>query len=395
MKKYTKILAGIMAAGICIATGNLQYTVVPLDISAVSANENEVLAGYAEEILELVNEARTKAGLEPLVFNPELNAIADIRANEIIDVYSHTRPNGTIFDTLYDENNLSAYLVGENILMAYVSDDIPQYAVDSWLRSEGHRENILHDEFRNIGIGVAYNNGCYYFVQNFASDIVKWDLLGNTLKISCSGSIPDYSVNNRPWSLEREKIKEISFGDDVTGIGQWVFAFMPDVGSVVLPENIKQVGLYAFYGCTSLEKITFMNPDCEIADDFLTISQNTVIYGYVNSTAQEYAEKYNYEFESLGEAPVTSGTVPSESDLLGDANKDGTVSIADAVLIMQSLSNADKYKISEECRNAADIVDRGDGITSKDALAIQFIEAKVIEISDLPLTSEQIAKLIE
>lgn len=61
------------------------------------------------------------------------------------------------------------------------------------------------------------------------------------------------------------------------------------------------------------------------------------------------------------------------------------LSIADAVLIMQSLSNGDQYKISEKAQVAADVFGNGDGITNKDALVIQLVEAKVITAADLPL----------
>lgn len=73
----------------------------------------------------------------------------------------------------------------------------------------------------------------------------------------------------------------------------------------------------------------------------------------------------------------------------GDANEDGKINISDAVLIMQSLSAPSEYSLSEQGAENADVVDE-DGVTSKDALAIQMIDAKLIDISDLPVTSDQI-----
>lgn len=78
--------------------------------------------------------------------------------------------------------------------------------------------------------------------------------------------------------------------------------------------------------------------------------------------------------------------------LYGDVNVDGEVSIADAVLIMQSLANSDEYSISEEGKVNADVIDN-DGITAKDALVIQMVMADVLNVSDLPTTSEQIENL--
>lgn len=72
-----------------------------------------------------------------------------------------------------------------------------------------------------------------------------------------------------------------------------------------------------------------------------------------------------------GTVTVVSGSSSGEATLKGDANVDGEVTISDAVLIMQSLSNADEYKISEQGQLNADIVGDNDGITASDALEIQ------------------------
>ena len=61
----------------------------------------------------------------------------------------------------------------------------------------------------------------------------------------------------------------------------------------------------------------------------------------------------------------------SEGYILGDANGDGEVELADAIFIMQSLANPDKYQIRPELRVNADVYERGSGITANDALAIQ------------------------
>lgn len=78
--------------------------------------------------------------------------------------------------------------------------------------------------------------------------------------------------------------------------------------------------------------------------------------------------------------------------LYGDVNVDGEVSIADAVLIMQSLANSDEYSISEQGKLNADVIDN-DGITAKDALVIQMVMADTLSESDLPTTSEKIGNL--
>ncbi len=64
-------------------------------------------------------------------------------------------------------------------------------------------------------------------------------------------------------------------------------------------------------------------------------------------------------------------TAPKANGVAGDANDDGSVDMADVVLIMQSLANPDKYKLSAEAILNADVNGHGNGITTSDALSIQ------------------------
>ena len=66
----------------------------------------------------------------------------------------------------------------------------------------------------------------------------------------------------------------------------------------------------------------------------------------------------------------------------GDANCDGSVDISDSVKILQYVANSEKYPLSEQGLDNADVSERGDGITGQDAIAIQMLDAKLI--STLP-----------
>ncbi len=82
--------------------------------------------------------------------------------------------------------------------------------------------------------------------------------------------------------------------------------------------------------------------------------------------------------------PVTPTTPDApKAELFGDANCDGTVTIADAAAIYQKLANSDKYTLSEKGTANADCCNPGGGITAADALAIQKLDAKLI--SALPI----------
>ncbi|MBR4509362.1 MAG: beta-mannosidase, partial [Ruminococcus sp.] len=90
-----------------------------------------------------------------------------------------------------------------------------------------------------------------------------------------------------------------------------------------------------------------------------------------------------------GKATTTTTTTVSaapKAKLIGDANLDDNVTVADAVAILQFIGNKDKYKLSDEAKANADCCDPGDGITGSDALAIQKLDAKLI--TELPELSK-------
>jgi hypothetical protein len=66
---------------------------------------------------------------------------------------------------------------------------------------------------------------------------------------------------------------------------------------------------------------------------------------------------------------VTAAPETTSEPVKGDANCNGTLDMSDAVLIMQTIANPDKYKLSEQGKTNADM--DGNGITNNDALAVQ------------------------
>ena len=71
-------------------------------------------------------------------------------------------------------------------------------------------------------------------------------------------------------------------------------------------------------------------------------------------------------------------TTASPVTLMGDANMDGNVTIADATAILQHLGNNDDYALSAQGLLNADCSEVGNGVTAGDALAIQRLDAKII-----------------
>ncbi len=122
---------------------------------------------YINQVLTLVNQERANAGLAALKLDYNLTEVAMQRAAETTIKFDHTRPNGEMCFTLFP-SSVGGW-IGENIAAGQSS---PAAVVESWMNSEGHKENILNSNYNYIGIGcVKTNSGYVYWTQCFAGSI--------------------------------------------------------------------------------------------------------------------------------------------------------------------------------------------------------------------------------
>ena len=126
-----------------------------------------------------------------------------------------------------------------------------------------------------------------------------------------------------------------------------------------------------------------------------TSEATTTSAGTESSTTTTSAATSKPVSSSEAETTVTTVTSDKAKTIPGDANCDGEVSLADAVLIMQSIANPDKYgekgtdatHITAEGKVNADVTGGSDGITNADALAIQQFMLKMV--AELPVKAEK------
>lgn len=213
--------------------------------------------------------------------------------------------------------------------------------------------------------------------SGICGDNLTWVLNDEgTLNISGTGDMTNVS-----WDSEKESIKKVIIENGVTSIGYNAFSDCKGLTSITIPNSVTSIGNGVFCFCSGLTEITILNPKCEIYGNNGTISNgyggtgfyfNGTICGYDNSTAQAYAEKYNYNFKSFDETPVPELE-------FGDINSDGLIDSVDAtaVRIEYAAISADKDSTMTDAQKKSSDVN-GDGFTdSVDATIISMYYAKV------------------
>ncbi len=140
-------------------------TPTPTKTPAPTATSSD-LSSYANQVLQIVNQERAKAGLPALTTNKTLQAAANKRAQETVQSFSHTRPDGSSCFTVLNDYGISYRSAGENI--AY-GQRTPAEVMNAWMNSPGHRANILKSGFGKVGIGVYKVNGVIYWTQEFTN----------------------------------------------------------------------------------------------------------------------------------------------------------------------------------------------------------------------------------
>lgn len=132
------------------------------------AEQNAKSDEYAEEVIDLINKEREKAGLHPLQTDETLMKAADVRVQEISSKFSHTRPNGENYISAATEAGYPSSYVGENIV---ARADSPERAVKDWSESKDHKKNYMKSEYTYTGVAYLYDKDSEYgsyWVQLFA-----------------------------------------------------------------------------------------------------------------------------------------------------------------------------------------------------------------------------------
>lgn len=128
----------------------------------------ESASEYQREVLRIVNEKRAERGLRGLSGSEQLNNAANVRAEEICTLFSHTRPDNREWYTVFSDFGIAPGYLGENIA---AGKPTPAQIVDQWMDSPDHYANMMNENYTSVGIGYYEQSDSeyhYYWVQLFS-----------------------------------------------------------------------------------------------------------------------------------------------------------------------------------------------------------------------------------
>lgn len=114
----------------------------------------------SKKAFALINDYRESKGLSRIIWDDSVYQMALIRSKELLQMFSHTRPDGSYFNTV-------GYVIIENLAGGQKT---PERVVSTWIDSQGHNENLLNDLLTNGAVAlIKFEGGDYKYY---------WTLLG-------------------------------------------------------------------------------------------------------------------------------------------------------------------------------------------------------------------------
>lgn len=120
-------------------------------------------------VVQRINAVRGEHMRPPLRTDADLARLAREYSCALLrrGILSHTDPDGKTVGDRVRAAGKSFLAVGENLASSTGPGDPVGAAIEAWMRSVGHRENILRPDFTDTGVGVCRDGTTYYFTQVF------------------------------------------------------------------------------------------------------------------------------------------------------------------------------------------------------------------------------------
>jgi uncharacterized protein YkwD len=129
--------------------------------------ERGVHSAVERKVVRLTNKRRAAHGCRPLRAVRTIGRAAKRHSNKMArrNELSHQLPGEPDVGARLSNAGYDGWTMwGENVAVGYPT---ARSVVKAWMRSPGHRRNILTCRFRHIGVGVARGHGRLWWTQDF------------------------------------------------------------------------------------------------------------------------------------------------------------------------------------------------------------------------------------
>ena len=160
MARIATLLSPVVLACIALA--------LPAAASAANCKNAELMpsrenvAQLNKATLCLLNAERRSRGLARLRSEGQLTKAAHLFSADMVSdrFFNHVSPSGSTLNsrvrrTSYLRGGVRRWSLGENLAWGAGKRATPRSIVDTWMKSPGHRANILDKRFRHVGVGVV------------------------------------------------------------------------------------------------------------------------------------------------------------------------------------------------------------------------------------------------
>lgn len=161
------VISGAPANQTAIAQTRRIYTVKS---TVVKVSPKKDFDEDERQVYALINAERRKKRLGDLVWNYDLARMARAYSQKMArgNFFSHSDREGANVVSRASALNIKGWRkLGENLFYCEGTDDFDSFAVEGWMKSSGHRQNILDKNYTATGIGIAESGGRIYITQVF------------------------------------------------------------------------------------------------------------------------------------------------------------------------------------------------------------------------------------
>ena len=213
----------------------------------------------------------------------------------------------------------------KNLTSVSIPDSVVELGTESFSNCTALEYVKLSNKISKIG-DYAFNS-CKSLTEIIIPTSVK--TIGGRAFQSCSG-LSSVTIPSNVNTIESSAfngctgLKSLTLEEGLQVINSNAFYGCSSLVSVTVPSTVTSI-FDSSFNCKNLKEITILNPTCtfEYNSAISNGDNSVIIYGAEDSTAQAYAEKNNYTFQSISSKPRK-----------GDMNSDGLVDSVDGSVIL-------------------------------------------------------------